>query len=797
MARKNNKNSRWGNLKDMDFSQGRLEVSDQARRGVIIICLFALSLLLILSLVDSAGTLGVYVNGMLQTVFGLDRWVLPIITLLIGYFLSRPIKYGFRFSNFIGLLLFIIGFNAFLHVTLHADDLPTAARLGLGGGYAGLILAWPLLRYTGFWATLVIGLAVAVIGLLLLFETYLVNFIESRQTKTGRATDEDEDESESRESLLTRLKSSLAKTRERNYEAEEVVEEEIETPVFSKKDVAENDDDEEVSEEGEGETKKVSGEKALNSSVDKFKNIKVDLPIALLDGKASTPKGGDIKANKEIIRKTLENFGVNVEMGESKVGPTVTQYTLKPAEGVRLSKITGLNDNLALALAAHPIRIEAPIPGMSLVGIEVPNQTTSIVPLKEIMSSEEFRTRNSNLAIALGKDVMGKSWLFGLDKMPHLLIAGSTGSGKSVCINSVILSLLFQNGPGQLKFIMVDPKRVELPLYNGIPHLLTPVITDVKKTINALRWAIKEMEKRFDILSSSHHRNIASYNAKREDIMPYIVIVIDELADLMASSGPEVEAAIVRLAQMSRAVGIHLVLATQRPSVDVITGLIKANITSRIAFSVASLVDSRTILDMSGAEKLLGRGDMLYLSAEIQKPKRLQGAFASDDEIKRVITHLKKQAEPDYIEAVVEKQGLATGEYDEDSSADDSDPLIDQAVEVVVRAKKASTSFLQRHLRIGYSRAARLIDLLEARGIVGPADGARPRDVLISRIEDAKLSGTKRIDDEVEPENDDDQADSDDEADDDDIDEESDSDDEAASDDTDENATDESRDDVA
>jgi len=479
----------------------------------------------------------------------------------------------------------------------------------------------------------------------------------------------------------------------------------------------------------------------------KYKPIKIDMPLTLLNGKPGKPTSGDIKGNQHIIRKTLENFGIEVEMGEVSVGPTVTQYTLRPAEGVKLTQITTLQNDLSLALAAHPIRIEAPIPGQSLVGLEVPNKQVAIVNLKEVFEGEAYRNKKSDLSIALGKDVAGHCWIADLDTMPHLLIAGATGSGKTVCINTVIISLLFQNSPADLRFIMVDPKRVELPLYNGVPHLLTPVITEIPKTINALKWTIREMERRFDLLSKMGKRNIQTYNREVAEKMPYLVFIIDELADLMATSSSEVEGLIVRLAQMARAVGIHLILATQRPSVEVITGLIKANITSRIAFSVASLVDSRTILDMSGAEKLLGRGDMLYTSAELSKPKRLQGAFVADEEIKKIVDHLKKQGVPDYNEEIVEKQpgGSSGASWDYDS---DGDELMDEAKEAILQAGKASASLLQRRLKIGYARAARLLDLLEDQGLIGPVDGAKPREVYIDQFDPSAPSGRSGSDED-------------------------------------------------
>lgn len=732
MARKRRKINRVKGLRDLDFGRPEIEMSSGTKRGITIVILLTVGILSILSLFDLAGTLGVYLDKLSRILFGVTRWYMPLIFILLGYFLMRPAKYEFKTTNILGLVFFILSFNGLIHLLFHSDDLFQAAKLGFGGGYLGVVLSWPFMKFMGFWASLVVLLAAVIIGVILVFESSIMKFFD-------KDNKEDKDESKSWlqkfSSFLSdrKIKRAQAQREKSNGDNSEEGEED-EEPVFSQREVeveqvgSQNANDERNEDEN-------AEDKQLNLGVDKFKQTKIDLPLDLLDGKTTIPKGGDIKANKLIIQKTLENFGIRVEMGEAQVGPTVTQYALKPAEGVKLSRITALCDNLSLALAAHPIRIEAPVPGRSLVGIEVPNQATAIVPLNQILGSEQFETRKSNLTIALGKDVMGHPWLASLDKMPHLLIAGATGSGKSVCINSVILSLLFQSGPGDLKFIMVDPKRVELPIYNGIPHLLTPVIIDVKKTINALRWAIKEMEKRFDILGQAHHRNIASYNKATGNEMPYIVFVIDELADLMASAGAEVEAAIVRLSQMSRAVGIHLILATQRPSVDVLTGLIKANITSRIAFSVASLVDSRTILDQAGAEKLLGRGDMLYISAEISKPKRLQGAFASDNEIKRVTSYLKEQAEPDYIEEIVEKQQSGMGEFNISDSDNSGDPLLAEAKEVIVRAKKASASLLQRRLRVGYARAARILDLLEEQGVIGPGDGAKPREVLINSFD--------------------------------------------------------------
>ncbi len=467
-------------------------------------------------------------------------------------------------------------------------------------------------------------------------------------------------------------------------------------------------------------------------------------PIDLLSKNETSPTSGNIKENSLIIKKTFENFGIPVEMTEVNVGPAVTQYAFKPAEGVKLSKITTLSNNLALALAAHPIRIEAPIPGKSLVGIEVPNKIRATVTLRNLVADNQYQSNPANLMLALGKDVSGSPTYTDLAEQPHMLVAGATGTGKTIFLNSLILSLLYKSTPEQLRLIMVDPKRVEFQNYNNIPHLLCPVINDAAKTINALQWLAKEMERRFEVFSEVNARNIKSYNTNKAVLtagthMPYIVLIVDELADLMAAKGKELEAGIVRLAQMARATGIHLVLATQRPSVEVITGLIKANISSRISFQVASQIDSRTVIDTSGAEKLLGLGDMLFLSSKSSKITRVQGPYVSEKEVKKVTDWLDEQAkvvaEPqaELIASLKDSLEAVQAEGAEKGGGDvffgDDDPLFEDVKRIVIETQKASASFLQRRLRIGYSRAARLIDMLEEKGIVGPADGAKPRDV--------------------------------------------------------------------
>jgi S-DNA-T family DNA segregation ATPase FtsK/SpoIIIE len=454
-------------------------------------------------------------------------------------------------------------------------------------------------------------------------------------------------------------------------------------------------------------------------------------PFDLLDDNKTEVDSGNIESNVAVIQKTLGDFGIEVEMGEVNVGPTVTQYTLRPATGVKLSQIASLQNDLALALAAHSIRMELPIPGKALVGIEVPNKATAIVRLREVMQTSDFINHKSKLALGLGRDVAGRPQISDLAKMPHLLVAGATGTGKSVAINSLFISLLYRNTPQDVKFIVVDPKRVELNLYNGIPHLLTPVITESDKAVNALKWAVAEMDRRYKLLAEVGKRNIVEYNEANELQLPYIVILVDELADLMAVAQQDVEASIVRLAQMARAVGLHLVLATQRPSVEIITGLIKANITSRIAFAVASQIDSRTILDTSGAEKLLGNGDMLFTSAEFTKPRRVQGAYIGEKEVKKVVDFFKQQTGAViYNEEIVEKPKRPLGIPGMEGGDDDSeDDLFEAAKEEVMRAGKASASLLQRRLRVGYARAARLLDILEDKGIIGPGEGAKPREV--------------------------------------------------------------------
>ncbi|MBU1037092.1 DNA translocase FtsK [Patescibacteria group bacterium] len=698
-----------------------LSIAPETKKGVFIISLLVIAVLSILSIFNLAGNLGVYLKQILGFIFGWGLYLFPIILTVLALILLNPQKYQPKLINYFGLFLSLISFCGLLQLIITFNNIASEFTPGKGGGSIGYALSTPLHRIASPWGALLILLALFIISLLITFNTSLSNLASSLN-------------------IFSLIKRKLTSKISEDTVEEEWEETEIEEPESETEEIL-TEEKKETKELSFFSTKKIpeTSNKKIRQIPEGFKvtyasgkSIKVEVPLDLLDNRTSKPTSGDIKANIEKIQKTLKNFGIEVGMGGVNVGPTITQFTLKPAEGVKLSQILALQNDLALSLAAHPLRIEAPIPGKSLVGIEVPNQSIALVRLKEVLVSEEFKRKRGQLLFSLGKDVAGHVWTADLASMPHLLIAGATGSGKSVCINNIIISYLFQHSPQTLRLILIDPKRVEFTTYNGIPHLLTPVITEVDKTINALRWVVNEMDQRYKLFSALSQRNIEAYNASViTNRLPYIIVIIDELADLMATAARDVEGAIVRLAQMARATGIHLVVATQRPSVDIITGLIKANITSRIAFAVASQIDSRTILDTSGADKLLGKGDMLFTSAEVSKPRRLQCAFVSDEEIENVVNFWKEQAEPAYQEEVTEKQ-VKTSLPGFNNYGEDGDELLEEAKDIILKADKASASLLQRRLRVGYARAARLLDLLEEQGMIGPADGARPREVLLS-----------------------------------------------------------------
>lgn len=726
------------------------DIAGDAKRSIAAVFLFALAVVILLGFFEKAGIVGEYLSDGVAVAIGWVKWVFPIFLITAGVILLLRKETSFYIVKLIGLLVTFFSLTAFLHWFFDVKEMEKMADAGLGGGYVGYVLAYTSVKFIGTAGGFVIIVALFLTGIIVAFNFSIRHFVENliRRLRGLREKKEmGEEEGEENES---------AEEEKEVGEIAEVVEEKKskEDENIGKIEFADGMDqyvDESLLD-------KISNgvSKAKKAIVGKKEEEDWEFPpLDLLEKNSSVAKGGDIEKNAEIIQRTLAQFGIEVERGGIQTGPSVTQFSFRPAEGVKISKILALQDDLALALAKHPIRIEAPIPGKSLIGIEVPNKDSAIVHMRSVLESAKFKDRKSNLTLALGEDVSGE-YIFGdLEKMPHLLVAGATGTGKSVGINSIITALLYQNSPKDLKMIMVDPKRVELSLYNGIPHLLSDVIVDNAKVINALKWAVGEMERRYRQLQDSGSRDINSYNEKvaiekiREVVdeetgevtevelekLPFIVIIVDELADLMGTHGKEVEGAIIRLAQMARAVGIHLILSTQKPIVTVITSLIKSNISTRMAFRVPALMDSRTILDASGAEKLLGNGDMLYLSSSSPKPKRIQGVFVSEKEVKKVVQFIKDQKQEVLEEEIGEditkpsmrtENSLDFGSSDGDDGGDD---LYEAAKTEVERAGKASASLLQRRLRVGYARAARLLDILEDKGIVGPADGAKPREV--------------------------------------------------------------------
>ena len=666
---------------------GKNQVHPEAKSSVIAISVIGFAIVLLLAAFSKAGPAGEVIFNLLDKAFGLGYYLLPLILIVLGLGALFNIRRTAVGTTFVGA-----GF--FIAAGLGIIDIISPEKAGVVGSLLGSLEA-----LFGYAASLVVNFTIAAAAIVLTLN------------------------------VPVKLKFKFPKIeREKKEKEPEIVI--PEAPITHGEHQEEKEEDKKSAKQKEEDVRDdlgISG--VLISSRNEDYRFP---PLSLLKSHSEKPTVGDLRANANIIKRTLESFGIPVEMGEITIGPKVTRYTLKPTEGVKLSRITSLNQDLSLALAAHPIRIEAPIPGRSLVGIEIPNKIGSIVRLGSLLAYPEFK-KSANLSFPLGRDVSGDPLFIDIARMPHLLIAGATGSGKSVTIHSLILSLLYKNSPETLRMIMIDPKRVELSVYGGIPHLITPVITEGKKAVGALKFAIQEMEHRYETLLGAGSRDITSYNkGRKDDFMPYLVIIIDELADLMTAFGREVEGVVVRLAQMARATGIHLVVSTQRPSVEVITGLIKANITSRIALQVASQVDSRTILDASGAEKLLGGGDMLFISSDLSKPRRIQGSFATEEEVSSVSKFIKRENPLSGEEDILEnEEGLNNGSFENFLDEDVDDDMYGEALEVVRRAGKASASLLQRRLRVGYARAARLLDIMEEKGIVGPADGARPREIFI------------------------------------------------------------------
>ncbi len=746
MSKKNkkevDKSSLADDQQDKKSKNKKRSLGEEAVNGIISVCFFVIAVFLFLSAFAKAGPAGDFSYLYLTKLLGKGYFLLPLIFCLIAVANISSEEKKVSLNQIVGLSLFSISSLGLLSL-IHIEY----------GGVIGRLIDTPLVSLFDTYATIVLLLGALIVSLFINFNTRLkkehldqVSSLMKFKKNDGELKIQNED-----------YQQAMVATNELPVSQEDtsgdVDERKSDVPrptAIPKIKIAEPEADETI--------QRVGFQPLLHMLGKPF----TPPPMSILEMDRGKPGVGDIKANANIIKRTLQNFGINVEMDEISIGPSVTRYALKPAEGVKLSRILGLQNNLALALAAHPIRIEAPIPGKSLVGIEIPNSVKTTVGLGSLLSATEFQQSDKPLLVALGKGISGKAHFANMAKMPHCLIAGATGSGKSVTIHAIITSLLFRNSPENLRFIMIDPKRVELTLYNGIPHLLTPVITDAKKAILSLKWAAKEMDRRYDILEKSKVRDIDSYHktilapalkkleekkAKGElnedesnevpETMPYIVVVIDELADIMQTFPRELEAGIVRLAQMSRAVGIHLMLSTQRPSVNVITGLIKANVPARIALQVASQIDSRTILDMPGAEKLLGAGDMLYLSGEMSNPQRLQSAFITEVELKKVVKYLIDNYEQLPSEIVLGTNGapkdpIFSSEIEGNSNMSDEadDDLYEEAREIVMKAGKGSTSYIQRKLSIGYARAARLMDMLEDRGIIGPANGAKPREVI-------------------------------------------------------------------
>ena len=705
------------------------------------VLLVVLSLLLVIAWFNVGGPVLEWINNSTQQLIGYSMYILPILLVYVAVEIFRAEENRLSWMLKFSVLIEIIWFSG-LFGLLKSDSHPEA------GGLIGDLTNTAMLG-------LVDSAIAAFIYVLLIFITALVitqtspfTIINQIWQWIRRDTSEDD------ENQAVMRKASKADSKSASIKLNAGV------PTVDAAEV-----------EHKKSAKKSSPLNSLRNSVQSDKTAEDQAALVaahdpnwqapsldLLEKKQSPADAGDIRQNAEIIHDTLAEFNIDVEMEDANIGPKVTQYTLRPPSGVKLTRITALETNIALNLAAQSLRIEAPIPGQKAVGIEVPNRKAADVRLFGVLDSKQWKKAREPLSFAIGKDISGQAVVGELNKMPHLLIAGQTGSGKSVMINTLLTSLLYRNSPSDMKVILVDPKQVEMAPYEDIPHLLTPVITEPEKTISALKWAVNEMERRYKLLAAEKIRDIKSYNQKiasratkiavadedgnmqqhEDGAMPYIVIVIDELADLMMVAARDVEALIVRLAQKARAVGIHLVLATQRPSVDVITGLIKANIPARIGFTVASQVDSRTILDQAGAEKLLGQGDMLLYTPSMSKPKRIQGAWVTDDEVNKINDHLRMQSAPQYNDEVVAQpvQLNGKGGVVMDFSGDDGDDMFRDAVRVVIEGRKASTSLLQRRLRIGYARAARIIEDMEDQGLIGPADGSRPREVLISSMDE-------------------------------------------------------------
>lgn len=792
--------------------RGRKKQEPKVSIDIAVVVMIITSILLAVLIYTQSGFLGEHLSPALGGVMGFIKYIIPIGTFAIAIYLAYD-KKDYLYKKLIQYTIFLICIAIMLSVfQISAGNInigkdmknvfEQAYYLGerdIGGGIIGTAIAMPLIKFLGSLGTIVLSLGVAIVSLVFMFAikpTEIISntvdyLVDKREIRKEEKKEAREQEKKNRKTKIYNVEEDIEPKRETARErklrekeeakrrAMEVDEEQLsinlagleeeDNPKKLKKYNHDKDDLTPLGMESvpsptelsnlfkqEVKTKEEDVKEVLN--LEHTVTVEDDAyefpPIEIL--KEGTKKG--IKGGKKAVadtatklQKTLYSFGVSAKVENVSVGPAITRYELKPAEGVRVSKIANLADDIALNLAAETIRIEAPIPGKQAVGIEVPNAENEVVHFRDIIDTAEFQNHKSKLAFALGKDVAGKEVVTDIAKMPHVMIAGATGSGKSVCINTLISSIIYKAKPSEVKLVMVDPKVVELSVYNGIPHLLIPVVTDPRKAAGALAWAVQEMENRYATFAAKGVRDLKGYNeavAKGDGIgkLPHIVIIIDELADLMMVAKGDVEDAICRLAQKARAAGMHLVIATQRPSVDVITGLIKANIPSRIAFAVSSQVDSRTILDMVGAEKLLGKGDMLFYPAGAPKPTRIQGAFISDGEVEKIVDFLKANGEVKYNEDIIESIENANKSdrelETEQTSEDDTDPLLMDAIDIVVETQQASTSFIQRRFKVGYARAGRIIDQMEERGIISGYQGSKPREVLVTkeRLEELKMA---------------------------------------------------------
>ncbi len=755
--------------------RGRKKKRDNANISIITMVIF--SVLLGVLIYNQSGIMGQQISSILSGVMGFIKYIVPIGTFLIAIYKLCNKKEDAYIKLFQYALL-LVCVAIFMHIVYLPKDveqfsngfLDTVTRAyeqgktdDKVGGVIGAIGAIPLTKLLGK-----VGASILVLGVELILIILIFNINPIEEIRVRLAEREERKLAEEKERIKEeRKKPTVMKVEENEDKKETRREKRLREKEEQRRAALELDDQITINlnDDGESSKKKASEgyieenlfKKEQEQKQEKVKEV-LQLehaltvedehyefpPVQLLsEGEKKSVKGGKkaVTDTAAKLQKTLYSFGVSAKVENVSVGPAITRYELKPAEGVRVSKIANLADDIALNLAAETIRIEAPIPGKQAVGIEIPNKENEIVHLRDIIDCSKFIEHKSKLAFALGKDVAGEEVVTDIAKMPHVLIAGATGSGKSVCINTLIASIIYKAKPSEVKLVMVDPKVVELSVYNGIPHLLIPVVTDPKKAAGALAWAVQEMENRYSLFASKNVRDIKGYNEELDkegstEKLPQIVIIIDELADLMMVSSKEVEDSICRLAQKARAAGMHLVIATQRPSVDVITGIIKANIPSRISFAVSSQVDSRTILDMAGAEKLLGKGDMLFYPAGAAKPTRVQGAFISDKEVEKVVDFVKANGEATYNDDIleqIEKANSTDKEIEEQENDDDTDPLLMEAIEVVVETGQASTSFIQRRFKVGYARAGRIIDQMEERGIISGFQGSKPREVLMSK----------------------------------------------------------------